>query len=105
MENMRRNVSVVMAKPLASTHKTIVYRVNWLRARARAKRWNEEKEIVMKEMKWVIETFRYMEKVWEMRAKRMGNERLGHRAYAARETDRWNRWAETAKAEFAKVLK
>ena len=28
----------------------IVYRVNWLRARARAKRWNEEKDVVMKEM-------------------------------------------------------
>jgi hypothetical protein len=44
----------------------IVYRVNWLRARARAQRWSEEREIVTKEMEWVIGTFRYMERVWDM---------------------------------------
>ena len=105
MENMRRNVSEANSRNIQTgTYRRIVYRVNWLRARARAKRWNEEKEIVVKEMEWVIETFRYMGKVWETRAKSMGNEKLGHRAYAARETDRWHRWAETAKTEFAKVL-
>jgi len=57
----------------------------------------------MKEMEWVIGTFRYMRGVWEMRAKKMENEKPGHRAYAAREVDRWDRWAEIAKTEFAKV--
>lgn len=88
----------------ASSHKKTVYRVNWLRARARAKRWGEEKDIVMKEMEWVVGTFRYMEKVWETRAKNIGDEKLGHRAYAMRETDRWHKWTEIAKTEFAKVL-
>ena len=59
----------------------------------------------MKEMEWVIGTFRYMGKVWEARAKSIGNEKLGHKAYALRETDRWHRWAEIASTEFAKVLK
>ena len=27
----------------------------------------------------------------------------GHRAYAVRETDRWDRWAGIAKIEFSKV--
>lgn len=54
-------------------------------------------------MKWVIGTFRYMGELWETRAKKVGNERPGHRAYAARETDRWNRWVEVAKTEFGKV--
>jgi len=82
----------------------LVYRVNWLRARARAQRWNEEKEIVTKEMEWVVGTFRYMGKIWETRSRNMGNEKPGHRAYAMRETERWHRWAETANTEFGKVL-
>lgn len=44
-----------------------------------------------------------MGELWETRAKKVGNERPGHRAYAARETDRWNRWVEVAKTEFGKV--
>jgi hypothetical protein len=54
VENMRRNVSTALMRNLQTcTYKKIVYRVNWLRARARAQRWNEEKDIVMKEMEWV----------------------------------------------------
>ena len=78
--------------------------MNWLRARARAQRWSEEKEIVMKEMGWVIGTFRYMGEIWKVRGEKMGNEKPGHRAYAARETSRWHRWAEIAKTEFVKAL-
>ena len=51
----------------------------------------------------MIRTFRYMGGVWKVRAEKMGNEKPGHRAYAARETDRWNRWAGIAEIEFAKV--
>ena len=51
----------------------------------------------------MIRTFRYMGGVWKVRAEKMGNEKPGHRAYAARETDRWNRWAGIAKIEFIKV--
>ena len=57
----------------------------------------------MKEMEWVIETFRYMGGVWKVRGEKVGNDKPGHRAYAARETDRWDRWAEIAKNEFAKA--
>ena len=86
------------------THSETVYRVNWLRARARAQRWDEEKAIVRKEMDWVIRTFGYMRKVWETRARDMGGEKPGHKAYAMREAERWQRWIETAKAEFSKTL-
>ena len=74
-----------------------------MRARARAKRWNEEKEIVVNEMGWVIGTFRHMGEIWGMRTIKAGNEKPGHMAYAARETDRWNRWVEIAKSDFGKV--
>jgi len=58
----------------------------------------------MKEMEWVIGTFEYMRGVWEKRAQKVGIEKLGHKAYGLREMDRWHRWAEVAKTEFAKVL-
>jgi len=44
-----------------------------------------------------------MGRVWKVRAEKMGNEKPGHRAYAAKETDRWNRWAGIAEIEFAKA--
>jgi hypothetical protein len=101
---MKRSVSATLVKPQVGTDKKIVYRVNWLRARARAQRWSEEKEIVVKEMEWVVGTFKYMGGIWEARGGKMGNERPGHRAYAARETDRWHKWANTARDEFTKAL-
>ena len=45
-----------------------------------------------------------MESIWETRGKNIESGKLGHKAYAAKETDRWYRWAEIAKKEFAKVL-
>jgi len=41
--------------------------------------------------------------VWEERAGEMGSIKPGHRAYALRETERWNRWAGIAQIEFTKV--
>ena len=52
----------------------------------------------------MIRTFGYMEVIWKERAKNTGNKKLGHKAYAAREIDKWHRWAEIATTEFAKVL-
>ena len=50
-----------------------------------------KKKNIIKEMEWVIRTFRHMGGVWMARAKKMGNEKPGHMADAARETERWNR--------------
>ena len=55
-------------------------------------------------MDWVVTTFGYMKEVWEVRAKDVEDEKPGHKAYAKREAERWQRWAETARAEFADVL-
>ena len=54
-------------------------------------------------MEWVIGTFNHMAGVWEERAGEMGSIKPGHRAYALRETERWNRWARIAQIEFTKV--
>ena len=104
MEVMKRSVSIPYFNSQTIIHVKIVYRVNWLRARARAQRWDEEKVIVAKEMDWVIRTFGFMREAWEERARKMGDEKLGHKAYAMKEAERWQRWAETARVEFAKVL-
>ena len=54
-------------------------------------------------MQCVIGTFEYMEGLWKKRGEKMGDERLGYRAHAARERDRWSRWAGIARAELANV--
>ena len=36
-------------------------------------------------------TFDYERKVWEVRARNVGYEKLGHKAYAIREAERWQR--------------
>ena len=36
-----------------------VYRVNWLRAKARFDRWDEEDEIVRSEMRWTLLYFEH----------------------------------------------
>ena len=101
---MKRSVSNQYLNSQTITHVKIVYRVNWLRARARAKRWDEEKDIVVQEMNCVVRTFGYMREVWEGRARNIGGDKQGHKAYAKREAERWQRWEETAKIEFAQVL-
>ena len=101
---MKGSVSTEYSNSQTIIYVKIVYRVNWLRARARAKRWDEEKVIVEQEMSWVVKTFGYMRGTWEVRAGDMGDDKLGHKAYAAREAERWQRWAETARTEFARVL-
>ena len=49
-------------------------------------------------------TFGYMRETWEVRARNMGDKKQGHKAYAMREAEKWQRWAETAIVEFAKAV-
>ncbi|KAK6966420.1 hypothetical protein R3P38DRAFT_2590966, partial [Favolaschia claudopus] len=41
-----------------------VYRVNWLRAKARVARWMEETNIVENEMRWTINSFKNLAQKW-----------------------------------------
>ncbi|KAG1821442.1 hypothetical protein DFJ58DRAFT_849975 [Suillus subalutaceus] len=43
------------------------YRVNWLKAKARWSRWQEELSLVRHEMGWTINWFKYHEKEWDRR--------------------------------------
>ena len=75
-----------------------VYRVNWLRAKARKERWEEEIELVGKEMEWTTRCFQYHEEIWNRRAEKA--EGVGQKAYAWKQSSAWGNWAVTANDTF-----
>jgi hypothetical protein len=75
-----------------------VYRVNWLRAKARKERWEEEIELVTSEMDWTINCFQHHEGIWKGRAEE--GKSPGHIAYAWKQSSVWGEWAKTAKGNF-----
>lgn len=76
----------------------LVYRVNWLRAKARKERWEEEIELIQNEMDWTINSFHYHQKIWKQRVDEA--ESPGHRAYAWKQSSTWAGWAKTAEITF-----
>lgn len=76
----------------------IVYRVNWLRAKARKERWEEEVELVKSEMRWTVNCFEYHERIWDKRAEEAKSE--GQMAYAWKQKSTWGRWTKAAKDTF-----
>jgi hypothetical protein len=78
-----------------------VYRVSWLRAKARYDRWDEEFLIVRHEMRWTILWFKYQLKEWSRRsAESEGQEKAGKRAYAEKQIAMWKMFAEEAESGF-----
>jgi hypothetical protein len=69
-----------------------VYRVNWLRAKARFNRWEEEVNIVQHEMEWTVRWFEYQYHVWDGRAEEsMEKGQAGHASYAWKQQEMWNK--------------
>jgi hypothetical protein len=80
---------------------TLVYRVNWLRAKARFNRWDEEDRMVRSEMRWTILYFLHQQEVWKKRAeKSIECDKRGHRAYALKQADMWGKFAAEGKTKF-----
>jgi hypothetical protein len=71
------------------TNRDLVYRVNWLRAKARHDRWMEELKIVKNEMKWTILWFENQSREWNDRLKGSAKEQSGHIAYAEKQVAMW----------------
>ena len=65
------------------TDRNLVYRVNWLRAKARYDRWGEEIKTLKDEMIWTLLFFNFQRKEWEKRATM--TKQGGHKAYALRQ--------------------
>ncbi|KAI6039578.1 hypothetical protein EDC04DRAFT_2568262, partial [Pisolithus marmoratus] len=72
-----------------------VYRINWLKARARRDRWVEEVSLVRHEMLWTVLWFEYQQSIWEKRALHSVNE--GKEAYANKQIGLWSDFAKTAR--------
>lgn len=80
----------------------IVYRVSWLRMKARLDRWQEEKRLLKEEMIWTVESFKYQETQWGNRAERLRgkDEKEGHVSYALRESNMWVTFGRKASVAF-----
>ena len=76
--------------------------MNWLRCKARADRWNEEKILVEHEMAWSVAYFEHWMNQWGTRATVASEE--GHRAYALRSKAMWEALKDHAKAAFETAL-
>ena len=83
----------------------IVDRVNWLRARARYLRWNEEVTILQHEMRWTVLWFGKQRAIWDNRlGKASVTQSTGHQAYAARQAYLWSQCVAAAQEEFREQL-
>jgi hypothetical protein len=79
----------------------LVYRVNWLRAKARVDRWLEEETLVKYEMQWTIGWFQYQANIWKERSNREdGNLPLGHKSYCTKQEKLWNAFVRKASQRF-----
>ena len=65
----------------------LVYRVNWLRAKARRDRWVEEKDLLESELLWTKLYFEHQQQVWLDRAS--GACDRGFVCYAYRQARDW----------------
>ncbi|EFI26753.1 hypothetical protein CC1G_15677 [Coprinopsis cinerea okayama7 len=82
-----------------STYLSELYRVNWIRAKARLDRWKEENTLIRCEMGWMLNFFDRKEKICLGWADMSGN-RPGHRAYAYRQAEMWRLLACEARRSF-----
>ena len=79
----------------------LVYRVNWLRAKARYDRWKEELEIVKHEMKWTILWFEHQLKEWMDRLNgSIKEDKPGHIAYAEKQVAMWKTFIKEGERSF-----
>lgn len=88
--------------PLKLLYLLEVHRVSWLKARARYERWQEEFQIVKREMVWTTLWFKHQEQVWERRYKTYPIP--GLKAYAAKQKDVWERFRKNAEERFGKYM-
>ena len=80
---------------------SLVYCVNWLRAKACINRWDKELTPVKHEMQWTTLWFQNQAKIWEERSKREdGKLSPGHRSYAAKQQKHWKSIQKMAKKRF-----
>lgn len=84
---------------------SLVYRVHWLRAYARAQRWQEEMTLTSNEMSWTLASFEHRARRWREysdSSKLAG--KFGHEYYANRQESTWKTFAENATQSFQRAV-
>lgn len=84
----------------------LVYRVSWLRARARFLRWSEESRLVPMEMKWTVKWFSWQMEKWENRLQSIREDSCppGLEAYCHKQIALWEGLKLAAEKRFLAVL-
>jgi hypothetical protein len=79
-----------------------VYRISWLRAKARYDRWKEEHLLVRHEMRWTVSWFAYHEMMWQRRYEEIDEEESadGLGCYALKQAHLWRRLGEHSRDTF-----
>jgi hypothetical protein len=79
----------------------LVYRVNWLKAKARVDRWTEELFLVKNEMQWTMLWFQNQANLWRERSEMEGDDLpMGHEAYAVKQKKLWNEFLTKSSERF-----
>jgi hypothetical protein len=79
----------------------LVYRVNWLRAKARVDRWMEEETLVKYEMDWTVQWFQNQADMWRKRSNREdGSLPPGHKSYGVKQEKLWKAFLQKASQRF-----
>jgi hypothetical protein len=82
-----------------------VYRVNWMRAKARADRWAEELQIVKKEMEWTRNWFERQAEDWRKRSEKACRDGMrGHACYAEKQQTLWVGMRKQAESAFGSIV-
>jgi hypothetical protein len=97
--NVSFDMTFVIYNPLTLL---AVYRVNWIRARSRRDRWQEELSITSHEMVWIVLWFQTQAEVWRRRAQ-VVDLSPGFASYAYRQSSMWDKLKQLAAGLFHKV--
>ena len=87
------------------TNSETVYRVSWLRAKARYLRWAEEIRLVRLEMHWTINWFRDRERCWMERLESLVEEERedGLKCYCHKQIGLWKALGDAAEQRFSGI--
>jgi hypothetical protein len=90
---------------MVTNHRT-VYRVSWLRAKARHFRWAEEVRLVKLEMQWAINWFQYQERRWSERLEGLLDQEReeGLQCYCHKQIGLWKAFGDDAKQRFGGII-
>jgi hypothetical protein len=100
-----KNVSLPLLRTGHFNCYNLVYRVNWLRAKARSDRWSEELKIVKHEMKWTVLWFEHQIKEWQDRLdESLKKNKPGHVAYAEKQAAMWKDFKSEADRGFRGMM-